>query len=80
MKRATITIPDDLETELKAFLKTLDTPPSMTTIMQSALRSYLVDQKLKARGFRPAEKPFQLPVAEQGSGKKDIGSNHDKYL
>lgn len=80
MKRATITIPDDLVAELEAYLESLDAPPSLTNILQAALRNFLIDQKLMARSFKPADKPFKLPVAEKGSGKSDISSNHDKYL
>ena len=47
MKRATITIPDDLEHELENFLARQETPPSLTNIMQTALRSYLVQKKME---------------------------------
>lgn len=50
MKRATITLPDDLETELEAYLATRDAPPSLTALMQAALRLYLEEARPGHRG------------------------------
>ena len=80
MKRATITIPDDLEAELDAFMKEQATPPTLTNVVQAALRSFLEEQKWKERSFKPAKKNLQLPIFEKGSGKKDLSANHDKYF
>ncbi len=80
MRRATITIPDDLDHELEDFLASQDAPPSLTNVMQTALRNYLEQRKWSERGFRSAESPFAIPTASQGSGKTDISTNHDQYL
>ncbi len=80
MRRATITIPDDLEHELNKFMTTQDTPPSLTNIMQSALRHYLDQRKWSQRNYRAAKQPLVIPAADKGSGKNDISAEHDKYL
>lgn len=43
MRRATITLPDDLEALLERYLDRLDAPPSLTALVQAALRQYLED-------------------------------------
>ena len=80
MKRATITIPDDLEQELNAYLAEQDAPPSLTSIVEAALRVYLEERKWKARGYHAVAKNLNIPVAESGSGQRDISVDHDKYL
>ena len=80
MRRATITIPDDLNHDLENFLASHEAPPSLTNVMQTALRSYLEQRKWSERSFRPPEKPFAISAARRGSGKTDISANHDQYL
>jgi hypothetical protein len=41
MRRATVTLTDDLEALLENHLARLETPPSLNVLMQAALRSYL---------------------------------------
>jgi len=74
MKRATITIPDELETELNLFLAQQDPRPSLTGMIQSALRVYLDERNWKERGYRAPQKPLLIPAAEKGSGKKNIST------
>lgn len=80
MKRATITIPDDLERELDAFLQSQDAVPSLTAVLQAALRRYLEERRLEAREFRAARGPLRVPVAPRGSGGDDGSSEHDRHL
>ena len=80
MKRATITLPDDLEQELQDYLAEYDAPPSLTNVVQAALRQYLDDRKWKSRGYIPAQHEFSSPVAESGSEKRNISIDHDEYL
>ena len=75
MKRATITIPDDIEAALEAYVKRQEVPPVLTSITQAALREYLA-----RRGFAPPVKPFVITPANKGSGKRDISLRHDEYL
>jgi len=41
MRRATVTLTDDLESLLEKHLASLETPPSLNVLVQAALRSYL---------------------------------------
>jgi len=75
MKRATITLPDDLAAGIDEYLRTQDAPPALTTLMQAALREYL-----RERGFLRTFRPLKITPAAQGSGLSDISVNHDKYF
>ena len=80
MRRATITIPDDLETDLEAFLKTQEAPPSLTVLMQTALRRFLAEMRLEQRGYRPPSQPLHVTPASSGSGRSDVSIRHDREL
>jgi hypothetical protein len=74
MKRATITFPNDLAEAVDQYLKTLEAPPAMTTVVQTALREFLQE-----RGFLRSYKPLKLrPLGN--SGRNDVSENHDLYL
>lgn len=77
MKRATITLPDDLNGLLESYRQTLEVPPALTAIVQAALREYL-----GRRGFSsdPPFRPFGITPAEEDSGASDISVSHDKYF
>jgi hypothetical protein len=75
MKRATMTLPDDLAQALETYTQAQEAPPSLTTVVQAALRQYLSD-----RGYLRARKPFKITPAPKGSGHRDISQNHDLYL
>jgi hypothetical protein len=75
VKRATITIGDDLEQELEAYLRQQEAPPALTTVVQSALREYLAH-----RGFGRPARPLRITPAFKGSGKSDVSLRHDEYL
>ncbi len=77
MKRATITLPEELEEALEAYRGAQDVPPALTAIIQAALKEYL-----ERRGFlsdRPF-RPFGITPAEEDSGTSDASTNHDKYF
>jgi hypothetical protein len=74
MKRATITFPDELAEAVDLYMKTQETPPAMTAVVQAALREYL-----QQRGFLRTYKPLKLrPLGN--SGRSDVSRNHDLYL
>jgi hypothetical protein len=77
MKRATITLPDDLERALEAFRRSQEVPLPLTALTQAALREYLVK-----RGFlaTSAARPFVITPVEEGSGTSDVSTNHDRYF
>lgn len=80
MRRVTITIPDDLETELISYMGALDAPHSLTGLVEVALRRFLEAKRLESRQYRPARRPFSITPAEKGSGHHDVSAEHDRYL
>lgn len=50
MKRASITVPDDLERALKDYQSVLEVSPAISAIMQAALREYLEERGYLYRG------------------------------
>lgn len=82
MKRATVTIPDDLEAELEAYLARQDAPPAFTTLMQAALRDYLRNEPWRERAYRPPRGTFHIdPIdVEDMHGETDLSVNHDAYF
>ena len=77
MKRATVTLPDDLERALEAYRRSQGVPLHLTALTQAALREYLTK-----RGFlaSSAERPFVITPVEKGSGTNDVSANHDRCL
>lgn len=61
MRRATITLSDELEAALDAYLARQDAPPSLTAIVQAALQRYLEDKRA-AHG--PRDRPHPLSPVE----------------
>lgn len=79
MKRATITIPDELEAKLEEYVRRQEVPPALTAVVQTALREFLEKrERFDEREFRP----FRItPIKEKdGSGESDVSINHDKYF
>lgn len=75
MKRATITLPSDLEAALEAYLRDQRTPSATTAVVQAALREYLSE-----RGYLPPARPLRISPAEKGSGLCDVSAEHDRYF
>jgi hypothetical protein len=75
MRRATITLPDDLAEATENYLRAQEAPPALTTIMQTALREYL-----RERGFLGVHRPLKIRPAKRGSGHTDVSQNHDLYF
>jgi hypothetical protein len=77
MKRATITLPDDLEDALEAYRRSQEVPLALTAVTQAALREYL-----ERRGFLSpsAGREFVITPAEKGSGSNDVSVEHDRYF
>ena len=74
MKRATMTLPDDLADAVENYQQAQEAAPSLTTVMQAALREYL-----RERGFLRQYRPLKIePVGR--SGRKDVSEEHDAYL
>ncbi len=75
MKRATVTITEDLQAGLDAYLRQQEVPLALTALVQTALREYLAH-----RGFAPPAKLLRITPAAKGSGKSDVSVRHDEYL
>jgi hypothetical protein len=75
MKRATMTLPDDLAEAVDRYRQAQEAPPALTTVVQTALREYL-----RERGFLRPYKPLKIRPAKRGSGSGDGSINHDLYL
>jgi len=74
MKRATMTLPDDLAKAVDSYRQAQENPPALTSVVQAALREYL-----RERGFLRAYRPLKLtPVGR--SGRSDVSIKHDAYL
>jgi hypothetical protein len=75
MKRATMTLPDDLTEALDRYVKAQEVRPPLTTVVQAALREYL-----RQRGFLRSYRPLRITPAAKGSGLTDVSLNHDRYF
>jgi hypothetical protein len=74
MKRATMTLPNDLAKAVDAYVRAQDAPPALTAVVQAALREFLRD-----RGFLREYRPLKI-TAKGKSGNSDVSQNHDLYL
>jgi hypothetical protein len=75
MRRATITIGDDIEASLDEYMRQQDAAPPLTAVLQTALKEYLA-----RRGFIAGERKLRISPAKKGSGAKDVSIDHDRYL
>ena len=75
MKRATITLPDDLEQALERFVDEQTVPVQLTAVVQAAVREYLAE-----RGYLLSTSALRIRPAKQGSGQDDVSVSHDQYL
>ncbi len=75
MRRATITIGDDIEDTLDAYMRQQEVTPPLTAVVQTALREYLA-----RRGFGSGPRRLRITPAKKGSGVRDASIQHDRYL
>lgn len=80
MRRATITLPDDLEAEIERFLSEQDPQPSLTSLVQTAVRRYLDEAEWSKRRFRPPAEPLAITPASEGSEREQTSTEHDRVL
>ena len=77
MRRAKITIGDDIGAQLDAWMSQQDPAPPLTAVVQSALKEFLsFPRRLLGRSPR---KPHITP-SRKGSGAHDVSVAHDRYL
>lgn len=66
MKRASVTIPDDLEQALEEYQADLEVSPALAAVVQAALREYLEGRGyLHCGGDEYPSKPQGLPRAKR---------------
>jgi hypothetical protein len=75
MKRATVTLTDDIAQAVEEYQRAQEAPPALAAVVQAALRQYL-----RERGFLRPYQPLRIRAAKQGSGSSDGSINHDLYL
>ena len=73
MRRATVTIPDDVAPALKAYLADQRPTPPLTAVIHDALASFLAE-----RGYLPGKpRRLKLTAARRGSGTRTTSIDHD---
>ena len=75
MKRETITLNDEFERAVDAYLRDQEARPSLTAVVQAALRKNLSERANVRRAKR-----LRITPAPRGSGRKDVSERHDRYL
>ena len=75
MRRATVTLSDELENALEEYRRDQGTEPSLDSITETALRDFLL-----ARGYLQSTRPLRLTPAEIGSGDDRGSIDHDQIL
>jgi hypothetical protein len=75
MKRAIVTLPNDLAKAVEHYLASQEAPPVLTDVVQTALRQYLGE-----RGFLRTRRTLAITPARKGSGHFDVSQQHDRYL
>ena len=75
MRRATITIGDDLEASLDAYIRQQEAAPPLTAVVHTALKEYLA-----RRGFMGGQRKLRITPATKGSGIRNVSVDHDRYL
>ncbi len=69
-----MTLPDDLAEAVENYQQAQEAPPSLTTVVQAALREYL-----RERGFLRQYRPLKIEAVGH-SGRRDVSVEHDAYL
>ncbi|MBV9072648.1 MAG: hypothetical protein JOZ10_03370 [Acidobacteria bacterium] len=75
MRRATITLPDDLAEAVAEYAGGQAAKPPLTAIVQAALRQYLAE-----RGYLNGQRHLRITPATRSSGRRDVSLKHDRYL
>ncbi|MGB3683482.1 MAG: hypothetical protein WA990_13480 [Rubrobacteraceae bacterium] len=73
MRRATVTIPEELEVALESYRHDLEFPPSFASVMQAALKEYLNQRGYNSDGGRlSGETPVMYESAPTIKGEKTV--------
>jgi hypothetical protein len=80
VKRATVTIPDDLAAAVQGYVQSQKTPPPLTTVIRTALRQYVTGQDSTGSISSRSGAPLQIRTARRGSGLRDVSQEPDREL
>lgn len=73
VRRATVTIPEELEDALESYRRDLEFPPSFASVMQAALKEYLNQRGYSSDGGRlSGELPAIYEAAPSLKGEKTV--------
>jgi hypothetical protein len=75
MKRATMTFPDDLAKALESYVASQEAPPTLSAVVQAALR-----QSLGERGFFRVRQTLAITPARKGNGRSDVSQHHNRCV
>ena len=75
MRRATITIGDEIEAQFDAWMLRQYAAPPLTAVVQTALKEFLA-----LRGFSSPSTKLRITPSRKGSGSHDVSVAHDRYL
>ncbi len=75
MKRATVTLPEDLAEAVNRYSRAQEARAPLTAVVQAALRQFLAE-----RGYLRARGTLKITPARRGSGHRDVSQAHDRYL
>lgn len=75
MRRATITIGDEIEAQLDAWMLRQDAAPPLTAVVRTALKEFLA-----LRGFAAPSAKLHITPSRKRSGSHDVSVAHDRYL
>jgi hypothetical protein len=70
-----MTLPDDLAEAVENYVQSQEARPTLTTVVQAALRQYLGE-----RGFLKVRRTLEITASRRGSGSRDGSQEHDHYL
>ncbi|MBL8290247.1 MAG: hypothetical protein JNN08_00350 [Bryobacterales bacterium] len=72
MRRATITIGDEISAQLDSWIRQQDAAPSLTAVVQAALKEFLAQ-----RGF--AAPPRKLQIERSGAGTHLVRPRRNRF-
>lgn len=75
MKRATISVSDEVAEAIEAYRQDQELPPSLTAVTEAALQEYL-----SQRGYLKPKRVLRIRPADRGSGDSTGSVEHDRIL
>lgn len=66
-------MPDDVEAAIDAYRRDQFVPPSLTVVIEAALRDFFA-----VRGYLSRGRPLWIEPAPSGSGRRDVSIEHDR--